>query len=258
MQLIFEITWTCPCRCPFCLVPKRDVLLPPSVYEHCLKLFKSYFGGEELAAVISGGEPSTVSFLNRYVEAAKRLGYTVTIVTNAWNPRAILNAKPDLVEVSIDYFGEKHDRARGVQGLFQKAMALVEEATARGIQAVVRSTAMKNNIEDILLLREHLDAKGLETIPIIVMPVRGAPHLKPTQQQMAMLSRRKGILVSDNCPAGIKSFAITPTRKVLACIFYRKELGTLNRFTGQELEEIVEKGRRLPRYPCERESKNLP
>ena len=253
MQLIFEITWTCPCRCPFCLVPKRDVFLPPLAYERCLKLFKSCFGGEELAVVLSGGEPSTVSFLDSYVEVAKRLGYTVTVVTNAWNPRAILNARPDLVEVSIDYFGEKHDRARGVQGLFQKAMTLIEEAMARGIHAVVRSTAMKNNIEDILLLREYLDAKGLEMVPIIVMPVRGAPHLKPTQQQMLKLSKEKGILVSDNCPAGIKSFTITPTREVLACIFYRKRLGTLNRFTIQELKEIVEKGKRIPRYPCEKQ-----
>lgn len=254
MQLICEITWTCPCRCPFCLVPKRDVLLPLPAYRRCLELFKSYFEGEELATVLSGGEPSTISFLKWYVEVARKLDYTVTIVTNAWNPKTVLEAEPDLVEVSIDYFGEKHDRARGVKGLYSRAMILVEKAVARGIHAVVRSTATKDNIEDILLLREHLNSRGLDIVPIIVMPVRGAPHLKPTQQQMQMLVKKRGILVSDNCPAGIKSFTVTPTREVLACIFYRKKLGTLHRFTEQELEKIVEEGKKLPRFPCEKQA----
>lgn len=252
VQLICEITWTCPCRCPFCTVPKLDELMPLPTFKRSLELFKLYFEGEDLAVVLSGGEPSTVTFLKRYVDVARDLGYSVTVATNGWNPRVVLEAEPDLIEVSIDYFGPKHDEVRRVLGLFGKAVRLVEEAANRGIMVAVRSTAMKGNIGDILALREYLDGKGLGNVPILVMPVRGAPQLKPSRQQLQVLATRRGIIVSDNCPAGISSFVITPTREVLACIFYRKKLGKLQRFTRQELEKVAEEGRKMPRFPCEK------
>jgi len=252
IQVIFELTWSCPCRCAFCQVPKQDKHLPLPNYERTLELFRRRFGGDDCAAVLSGGEPSTVPNLKEYVDVARRLGFEVTVVTNAFNVESILEAEPDLVEVSIDYFGEKHDRARGMSGLFDNAMRLLSLAVLHGISSVVRSTAMRDNIRDILMLRSLLDEKGLRDVPILVMPVRGAPELKPSPQQLKELERSRGILVSDNCPAGISSFAVTPDGEVLACIFYRRRLGALREFTAGELEKILEEGERIPRFPCER------
>ena len=251
VQLIFEITWNCPCRCPFCPVPKSLEVLPLTDFARTLELFKQYYKDDEYAVVISGGEPGTVVFLKKYVDTARRYGYTVTIVTNAYNIRNILEAHPDIIELSIDYFGEKHDKTRGLPGLFNNAMKLVTIATRLGIPVVIRSTAMKDNIYDILKLRKHLDENGLN-IPIITMPVRGAPELKPTEQQLQELGKTQGIYLSDNCPAGISSFVITPNREVLACIFYRKKLGQFWRYTKEELDEILENGRKIPRFPCEK------
>jgi len=253
VQLIFEITYSCPGNCPFCPIKRLNLegkLLPLTDYRRILEVFRKYFKSKEYAAVLSGGEPGTVSFLKDYVETARELGYTVTIVTNAFNPRKIVEAKPDVVEVSIDYFGPKHDESRGVKGLFGKAMHLLELAYKAGIVGVLRSTAMKDNIRDIVMLRKYLDTNGLREVPILVMPVRGAPELKPTPRQLEMLNR-EGIVVSDNCPAGISSFTITPNREVLACIFYRKKLGQFWRYTKEELDKIVEEGRKIPRFPCE-------
>ena len=249
VQVIYEITWACPCRCPFCKIPKDNYVVPTTEYEKVLRLFKEYFRSD-LAVVISGGEPSIVPNLKDYVGIARRLGYEVTVVTNAYNVGNVLRSNPDLIEVSIDYFGESHDRLRGVDGLFSRAMGLVARAYMMGIPVVIRSTAMRDNIDDILKMREHLDSNGLSEVPILVMPVRGAPNLKPTKDQLSILER-EGIYISNNCPAGISSFVVTPKREVLPCIFFREILGKFRKFTIDELEIIVEKGRKIPRYPCE-------
>ena len=255
VQVIFEITYTCPGNCPFCPIKKLNLggkLLPLTDYKRILEVFRRHFDDDEYAAVLSGGEPGTVSFLKDYVDTARRLGYVVTIVTNAFNPKRITEAKPDLIEISIDYFGSKHDETRGVRGLFNRAMNLIAFAERAGIATVVRSTAMKDNIYDIIKLREFLDSNGLRDVPILVMPVRGAPELKPLPQQLELLNK-DGIVVSDNCPAGISSFVVTPDREILACIFYRKKLGQFWRFTKDELEAAVKEGAKLPRFRCERQ-----
>jgi len=250
VQLIFEITWACPARCPFCTVPKSSKQLPLKDYRRILELFKERFGSEENAVVLSGGEPSSVPELKDYVDIAKRLGYMVTVVTNAFYIKNVLEARPDIIELSIDYFGEKHDKTRGVPKLFENAVKLVEMASFLGIQVVVRSTAMKDNIDDIIKLRQHLGGN----VPIIVMPVRGNPQLKPSEEQLKKLMLYDGIYVSDNCPAGISSFVITPDKEVLVCIFYRKKLGEFSKFTIEELDQILEEGSKIPRFPCEKPS----
>ncbi|RLB81438.1 MAG: hypothetical protein DRH17_09065 [Deltaproteobacteria bacterium] len=257
VQLIFEITWTCPCKCPFCPVPKMNKLLPLSDYKRVLQLFKQYYKDSDYAVVLSGGEPGTVTFLKQYVDVARELGYEVTVVTNAFNIKNIVNSHPDLIELGIDYFGEQHDKTRGVKGLFNNAMKLIALASRHGIPVVIRSTLMKTNSYDILKLRKYLDDNGFNDTPIIVMPVRGAPELKPSQQQIEELAKHEGIFLSDNCPAGISSFVITPDREVLACIFYRKRLGQFWRYTKEELDKILEEGAKIPRYPCERPSTQL-
>ena len=236
-----------------CTVPKtKNAKMPLEHYRKALALFKEFFNDNEPAVVISGGEPSIVENLKDYVVAAKELGYTVTVVTNGYNPVKVLEALPHVVEVSLDYFGEKHDSIRGVKGLFDRAMKLIHQAHFRiGISPVVRSTVMKDNIGDIIKVRKYLDNHMMEEIPVIAMPVRGAPHLAPTPKQLRQLEKHD-IIISDNCPAGISSFVIDPDMNVLACIFYRKKLGELRKFTVDELKAIVEEGRKIPRFPCER------
>jgi len=230
--------------------------MPLEHFKKALALFKEYFNEKEPAVVISGGEPSVVDDLEDYVEEARKLGFLVTVVTNGYNPGKILDAAPHIVEVSLDYYGEKHDRIRGVKGLFARAMNLVWVAYYReGIAPIIRSTIMKDNIDDIINIRNYLDRCMMEEVPVIAMPVRGAPHLAPTKEQLKILEKH-GIIISDNCPAGISSFVIDANMNVLACIFYRKKLGQLIKFTPEELSTIVENGKKIPRFPCE--NKALP
>ena len=249
VQVIFEVNWSCPARCVQCTVPKSNRVMALSHYLYALRLFKEHF--DDCNVVLSGGEPSINPFLAEYVKLAREHGCRVTIVTNAFNIDRVIEAKPDLIEVSLDYLGSRHDNARGIPGLFNNALKLIGKAWKEGISVVVRSTAMKDNIQDILDLRDLLNSMGLRDTPILVMPIRGCESLKPDKWQLESLCR-DGIMLSDNCPAGIGSFVVTPDMTVLACIFYREALGSLRRFDTHELTEVLEKGKKIPRFPCER------
>jgi len=254
VQVIAEITYKCPAKCPFC--PLREMRRTDTMdiedYVKVLQLFKEHFK-EDHAVVLSGGEPSVLENLSEYVSAARDLGYIVTVVTNAFNPERVLRARPDAIEVSIDYFGEKHDKTRGIGGLFKNALKILMDAHRHDIQPIVRATIMNDNCNDIITMRRFLEMRKLVwgEIPVIAMPIKGCPERAPSQNQIKMLIEH-GVLVSDNCPAGISSFVVTPSMEVLACIFYRKKLGQLKKFTREELEDAISNGKRLPRFPCER------
>ena len=255
VQVIVEATWYCPANCPFCPVPKRNIILPLQTYRRILRAFQEYFRNEDAyAVVISGGEPSTLRQLKDYVRSARSMGWLVTIVTNAFYPENVIRAEPDLVEISIDYADPVHHNDTRGAAVFDNAMKLLEMAIENNIAVVVRSTAMNNNIDDIILLRKTLDAKGMKNVPILVMPVRGKPELKPEPKQLERLARTPGIILSDTCPAGISSFVVTPEKEILACIFYRKKLGQLNEISPQEIAMAHNEGRKMPRYPCERKT----
>ncbi len=246
VQVIVEVTWKCPCNCSFCPVPKTGETMPPWMLRRIADAFDAAF--KDVAIVISGGEPSVLPNLKEYVDAV-RGSYPVTIATNAYSPESIMAAEPDLVEVSIDYGSVEHDIHRGVQGLFYNALALLQYFHNK---CVVRSTLTKDNAKSIINLRMRLDAMGLRNVPILVMPVRGRPELKPSKEDIKVLAEYDNIILSDTCPAGISSFVVTPRRTILPCIFYREEIGRLEAFTAEEILNALDKGSRIPRFPCER------
>jgi len=249
MQLIFEITWKCPARCKFCTVPKGDVVMPLELYEKALTLFIDTDIDPELDlnAVLSGGEPTMLPFLYKYVRIAHSLGYNVTVVTNGFFPDTAINSGADLIEVSVDYWGERHEKNRGVKGLWRKITYLLENAE----NVVIRATLLNDNFEDIIKIHE-----AYPDIPLFVMPVRGYIY-NARKEDLEKLSTLENVYVADNCPAGISSFVIAPgldpekELDVLACIYYRKLLGRLREFTKDELDKILEEGRKIPRFPCE-------
>lgn len=247
MQLIFEITWKCPARCPFCTVPRGDVVMPLDLYERALGLFETL--GEEISVVLSGGEPTTLPFLDRYVRIAKERGHSVTVVTNGFFPDTALNSGADLIEVSLDYWGEKQDEVRGVKGLWRNIQYLLERGRGK---VVIRATLLHDNFEDLLKIHE-----AYHDVPMFVMPVRGY-ILKPKKEHLEALAKLENVYIADTCPAGISSFVIAPGLNpekeldVLACIFYRRLLGRLIDFTRAELMTILKEGRKLPRFPCEK------
>lgn len=236
MHLIFEVTYKCPAKCPQCPIRKREDTVDLETFKNVLETFKELPSSRYLLT-ISGGEP-TVLDLKPYVCAAKKLGYRVTVVTNGYKPSRILEAKPDAVQISVDYFGEKHDAHRGI-ALWNNICVLVDCIRRGELEGFLRVTLMRDNLEDLKKLYEFADG-----IPILAMPIKGNPEKEPTTEQIE--EAKKYAVLPKSCPVGKGQFVVTPNLDVLDCLFTRNYIGNLK----DGIESILERFSTLEPYPC--------
>ena len=248
MHLITEITYRCPASCSFCPLKKEKYPNHLSIhnFKKALKLFSEI--GKRKLLTISGGEPTVIRTLSKYVEVAHDYGYVVTVATNCYNPEKLLEAKPDYVQISIDAVGEQHDSSRGLM-LWHNVLKVLEYVKAGELKGFVRFTLTKYNINELYILRSRLDALGIKA-KIFAMPIRGNPELLPDREAILNILKSGVAILPTRCPAGKGQFVITPDKRVLDCIFHREELGTLKKFDVDELAQILEKGKKLKEYPC--------
>ena len=130
------VTFRCNAHCVMCNVWKRrqaDELLP----EHMRKLPPA------LRTVnLTGGEPFLRTDLPDFVREvrARCRRAVITISTNAYLPDRIVEMMGTIrrtdprvrLAVSLDGLGEAHDRIRGDEGAFDRAVALIERLAADG------------------------------------------------------------------------------------------------------------------------------
>jgi len=235
--LIVEITHRCPCNCVECPIPenvkKHGKIMDISEFSYVLRLFADRFPDEDKYLIISGGEPSIVPNLSDYVSVAHMLGFRVTIVTNAYNPNALLRSGADLIEVSIDYANpKKHDSYRGVMGLWDRAVEL-----ARKLYPVVavRSTWFGDNTEDIIKLADIFRDR------VVCMPAvyrTGNIYRKLDMDWITKLKLKyHGVVIARECDHS-RFATVDPDLNVLVCPFVRINLGKISNETLDKLAKL--------------------
>lgn len=225
-HLITEITYFCPAKCSFCRVEKNEAKMSLQTFSDVLSVFKKCCD----KLTISGGEPSTLVDLENYVSLAQELGYTVNVVTNGFNAKNVLSTTADMIEVSIDAYGEKHDQSRGTP-LWKNILKLLEDE-----RSVIRFTLTDQNLDDLRRIKKEFKDKI-----ILVMPVRGSKVSQKTI--LAVINEDLGSLPV-RCPMG-KQFVVSPYGEVFPCIFYRKSLGFY-----REIDSVFRKAKEVGKYSC--------
>jgi len=229
MHLIVEITNSCPAKCSFCVVKrerKEKSTIDLATFSDIVEIF------EPDKITISGGEPSVVNNLEKYVNIAKTYA-SVTVVTNAFNPLKILECGADFVQVSLDAYGSKHDEIRGINGLWDRAVYILRQTK----NSFIRFTLMDSNLDDLRKIREEFPDKKILVMPEFFSEISPAVIRKVKEERLGPLPA--------NCPVG-KQVVVTAELDVLPCPFYRKRLGNLL----ENPEEVFEKLKTLKPHPC--------
>ena len=252
-----ELTEGCNMRCLHCYEGNRHVCSPNELStEQWKRIIDELFANGCKRIQFTGGECLLRDDLAELISYALNIGIKdITIFTNA-----SLLSDPIIeflanrhVKVRFSLYGHNatiHDSITQVPGSFEKTIGNVKKMISEGIQvtpAVVIMRQNENNIEDI---KQFITDLGLKYVgyDVIREVFEGTQSLyTPSNQQIIDSKYRKApsfhiskekfqkALSHNTCWYG--KFAITPTGKVIPCIFERKIV--FGDVTQQSISDIL-------------------
>jgi Predicted Fe-S oxidoreductases len=153
-QVTISITEECPNRCLHCALPNKNNHSKLTVEETKNAIDQAIRAGAT-NLIFDGGEPLGYAGLEElisYVDPKKAIAcmFTSGVGLTAEKAFSLKEAGLYSVSVSIDSpFEEKHDEMRGVSGVFQKAMAGIQNALNAGFLVNMYVVLAPHNVHDL-------------------------------------------------------------------------------------------------------------
>jgi len=122
---------------------------------------------------ITGGEPFIRSDMLDILELASNMGFEIYISTNGTFNQLdftrFRNLKIQVIQISLDGLGEKHDNIRGQKGAFNKSIEFIKRVKEANtaLQIGVAFTLMKKNVNDLIELYEYLKQLPINIFSVI-------------------------------------------------------------------------------------------
>jgi len=150
LNINLEVTKRCNARCDFCDYWKIKAPLELTDYVPVVKKLNP------LSVGLTGGEPLLREDLADLIAGLRQnFGFLhIGLVTNGallTHERGLQlwNAGLDQLSISLDYLDERHDRERGLPGLYQHIMAVVPDLSAAGVKLCFNVVMKKENYRDV-------------------------------------------------------------------------------------------------------------
>jgi len=153
--IVWNMTRRCNLKCVHCYAQSEDKDYDNELtHEQSLKMIDDLAEFGVPVLLFSGGEPLIHPRLVEYAEYAIKKGMRAVISTNGTlitKEKAEILKKVGLsyVGISIDGLEETHNKFRGVNNAYKKAMEAVKNCQAAGIKVGLRFTINKRNVDDI-------------------------------------------------------------------------------------------------------------
>ncbi len=190
--VLWEITGRCCLRCVYCYneSPRTPADLEWPVME---RLVEELIEMKIFTSCISGGEPTLHPHYIDILRILRESGIAVGSITNGWTMTPQLAKSvaryAGSVQISLDGpSAEVHDRVRGRQGSFDRAVRAIRLLQEAGMREVpVSFAATRLNVDSFPKMAEFCDSLGvssLRTQPLaIVGRAVGQADLEPTDEQ---------------------------------------------------------------------------
>jgi len=172
------LTYRCQCKCVHCGIAlykqKKEKEL---TYNEIISLIDEIKKLRVSWIYFFGGEPLIVPELPRYIKYAKQKGLKVRLDTNGLlldenMVKKLKEVGVDTICVSIDSpFEATHDKLRGVDGIFKRAMAGFKYCKKHNLECHLSTYATKKNLKNGELKKTINLAKNLNIPTRILSPV---------------------------------------------------------------------------------------
>ncbi|MCK7467654.1 MAG: radical SAM protein [Desulfosudis oleivorans] len=163
------VTSKCNCNCSFCFwkhhADNEDLTLP-----EIQRIYKEAKKEGYMNSILWGGEPLLRQDFTEIAKASHDNGMYTKMATNGWflEENHEFGKYMDLIFVSIDAIGEKHDIARGnMKGLYDRCISGIEfhKKHYPKMRIYVCCTVSKaNNVEDLTEIAKLLQRPGYSFI----------------------------------------------------------------------------------------------
>lgn len=174
LRYFFELTYLCNLNCPYCYVGeerKKNELTTEEWFKIIDQIpFYSF-------ATLVGGEPLLKKdFIQILEKTAKKTLGKLNVVTNGILITdeiidAFIRTKMMLLSVSLDGYGENHDKNRGKEGIFEKVISnldnLNNKKTRKNRPLVdIKTIVLENNLDDLPKLYKLCDDMNFDFLSI--------------------------------------------------------------------------------------------
>lgn len=156
LRYFFELTYRCNLNCPYCYVGadrEKDELTTAQWFDVINQIPRYSF------VTLVGGEPLIrKDFVEILEKTAQRTFGKLNVVTNGVliNDEiidAFIRTKMMLLSVSLDGYGENHDKNRGQEGIFDKIISNLEKLNSkRSVSRPmidIKTIVLENNLDDL-------------------------------------------------------------------------------------------------------------
>ena len=173
--LSLSVTHRCNARCPFCDFWKSQPVKEMST-EEINKIVDDAYDLGCLTAVFTGGEALLRKDMPEILKNADEAGLTTFVLTNGFlltKRLSEIHRNLDVVSVSIDFPDSRHDKTRGIEGLFEKAVEGIKSAQeyelTTNINSIITGSHTMDDVEALLSLADNLNS-GITFSPIFKLP----------------------------------------------------------------------------------------
>lgn len=173
LRYFFELTYFCNLNCPYCYVGqerKKDELTTQEWFDVIEQIPWYSF------VTLVGGEPlMRKDFIEILEKTAKKTFGKLNVVTNGIliNDEiidAFIRTKMMLLSVSLDGYGENHDKNRGKEGIFDVIVSNLEKLKAKKGKSKpmldIKTIVLENNLDDLVKLYKLCDDMKFDFLSI--------------------------------------------------------------------------------------------
>ena len=171
LRYFLELTYRCNLSCPYCYVgsDRNKCELSTDEWKNVINQIPFY-----ALVTLVGGEPLLrKDFLEIFECVSKKVWYKTHVVTNGLLIddeviSSFIKNKLLLLSVSLDGYGETHDKNRGKEGIFDKIISNLDNLKSKKTTQMVdiKTIVLENNLEDILKLYKLCDKMGFQFLSV--------------------------------------------------------------------------------------------
>ncbi len=260
---VLELTHNCPLKCKHCYL---DAGIGPSMDRlKLLELINTFSEYGVQCIQLTGGEPFLYPFIEEIIDLLILENIKIQITTSGFifNEKVSrildkISNRGSLVQISIDGLENSHNKIRGNDKAYEKALYFLNECSLRKITTVAATCVVSQEFEEIELLTIKLKKMGVSLHRIGRISDQGRAKSNNISSQMSgdllnnLIDTLKNKYNDDsyriggfedidcekeyNCGAGYNLINISPTFKISPCPMMNICIGNL---AEEDFESVI-------------------